>query len=735
MIDPEVSSSESATARQQFALFGRALNLLRDALALDFRSGARTLAIGGIAAAALLALWSSSLVQTAAPIVREIAASSERPVVTGLYWFGDSQSLAVGLNRMQPVAAKRDGEPDGSRAPPQLITKFAQTGERGDLRPAVQALSGLPGNNGEFLTRVQPNEVLAPGGLVAIDKNGYLLVPGTTVARESAVAPTRGIMVQPEAGSVWQIGQRQSGEARTLRISGGGAPVSAITFMPHANLVAVGALDGSLRLITTLQPSLVTGNEPAADDLTVATLRARVAAHDHAIVAIAAASAAKLPIDGADLVSLASDRTLKAWRLDPDQRLASLDLTLPDAAPEAFYAPGGLELSPDGETMVLRTASGTLYVARLGDNLGGIDGGGGATPQPPQAQQAPPVGVAAAQSRPRADHVQIIIRSGDQLDVAGRQAALDRLRGAMRLVPGTVAAFDEAALQRASDAIAKQQELALLGPRTVDEQTAQSLRTIGSPLLSIVPSPILLLDVGLPVASTATTLSLNGRRLFAAGTDCQIREVDLDPLFSTTDQNARAKVLMTMPGHGGLLTHLALSPEGEYLAASSVDRRVRIHRLAEARTLAAIPLADLATGPPCQAQRAVEVQAAKAVAQAQVLSGAISQIQTLTASMSQSCSGGARGVAPVGWTVLQSHGNNAVNALNEAKLALARGQNSDAVQYINSAQGELDALVNGLHNNCPGGASGVDPIGYSAFTSARAAVKGSLDELKRSLGS
>lgn len=92
-------------------------------------------------------------------------------------------------------------------------------------------------------------------------------------------------------------------------------------------------------------------------------------------------------------------------------------------------------------------------------------------------------------------------------------------------------------------------------------------------------------------------------------------------------------------------------------------------------------------------------------------------------------------MAPVSWTVLQSHGNNALNALNEAKLALARGQNSDAVQYINSAQGELDALVNGLHNNCSGGASGVDPIGYSAFTSTGAAVKGSLDELKRSLGS
>ncbi|MET3159985.1 WD40 repeat domain-containing protein [Bradyrhizobium diazoefficiens] len=732
MREPEISSVDPAGAKLQF---GRALSFLREGLARDFRSGARTLALGGIATAVLLALWSSSIVQTAAPTVREITVSSEQPVVTGLYWFGDSQSLAIGLNGMQSIAAKRDGELDGKRAPPQLITKFAQISAREDLRPAVQALSGLPGSNGEFLTRVQPNEVLAPGGLVAIDRNGYLLVPGSTVTRGSGDASNRGIMVQPEAGAIWQIGQRRSGEARALRISGEGAPVSAITFMSHANLVAVGALDGSLRLISTLEPALVTGNEPVADDLTAAALRARVAAHDHPIVALEAASAPTLPIDGADLVSLASDGALKAWRLNPDQRLASLDLALPEAAPEAFYVPGGLELSPNGETIALRTANGALYVARLVDDLRAslASGGGEATPQPPQTQQGP-VSVAAAQSRRRAYHVQIIIRTGDQLDVAGRQAALERLRGAMRLVPGTVTAFDEAALQRASDAIAKRQELALLAPRTVDEQTAQALRTIGSPLLSILPSPILLRDVGLPVASTATAFSLDGRRLFAAGTDCQIREVDLEPLLSTADQNARAKVLMTMPGHGALLTHLALSPDGELLAASSIDRRVRIHRLAEARTLAVIPLADLATGPPCQAQSAADTQVAKNLAQAQVVTGAISQIQRLVSSMSRSCPGGASGVPPVSWTVLQSYGDNALSALNDAKLALARGQNSYAVERINSAQAQLDALVNGLHNNCSGGASGVDPAGYSAFTSTKAAVKGSLDGLKRSLG-
>jgi predicted acylesterase/phospholipase RssA len=150
-----------------------------------------------------------------------------------------------------------------------------------------------------------------------------------------------------------------------------------------------------------------------------------------------------------------------------------------------------------------------------------------------------------------------------------------------------------------------------------------------------------------------------------------------------------------------------------------------------------------------EAQRSAEAAKAKAIAQAQVvtaqaardaarqqvLSGAISQIQTLMASMSASCPGGAHGVPPVSWTNLQAHGNYALNALNKARLALAGGRTSDAVQQIDSAEGEFNVLVNGLHNSCSGGASGIDPFGYNAFTSSSATVKGNLDELKRSLGS
>jgi predicted acylesterase/phospholipase RssA len=123
------------------------------------------------------------------------------------------------------------------------------------------------------------------------------------------------------------------------------------------------------------------------------------------------------------------------------------------------------------------------------------------------------------------------------------------------------------------------------------------------------------------------------------------------------------------------------------------------------------------------------------VARQQVLTSAILQTQAIMASASNGCSGGPHGVPPEpGWPGLQSHGNSAVNALNDAKLLLAKDQISDAVQQINSAQGELDALVNSLHQSCSGGAHGEDPTGYINYLNTRAAVKESLDGLKRSLG-
>jgi hypothetical protein len=113
-----------------------------------------------------------------------------------------------------------------------------------------------------------------------------------------------------------------------------------------------------------------------------------------------------------------------------------------------------------------------------------------------------------------------------------------------------------------------------------------------------------------------------------------------------------------------------------------------------------------------------------------VLNKAVSQIQDMMASMSKGCPGGPGGEPTVNWTTLQLRGNSAVNALNASKVAMAKGEPSHAVQHINSAEAELDALVNGAHDNCSGGAHGVDPLYYARYQSIRDSVKATLDVLK-----
>ena len=112
-----------------------------------------------------------------------------------------------------------------------------------------------------------------------------------------------------------------------------------------------------------------------------------------------------------------------------------------------------------------------------------------------------------------------------------------------------------------------------------------------------------------------------------------------------------------------------------------------------------------------------------------------SQIQDMVISMSQGCSGGAHGVPPVSWAQLQPHGNSAVNALATANLDLERGDTTDALQKINIAEGELEALVNGIHDNCSGGAHGQDPVSMNNYLAIKAVVEGRLDDVKIFLGS
>jgi hypothetical protein len=79
-----------------------------------------------------------------------------------------------------------------------------------------------------------------------------------------------------------------------------------------------------------------------------------------------------------------------------------------------------------------------------------------------------------------------------------------------------------------------------------------------------------------------------------------IREVDLERVFASVEFAASApQIAATFSGHGAQFTHLAPSPDDGYLAAASLDGRVRIHNLSHARFLQTLPFADLPTGPPC----------------------------------------------------------------------------------------------------------------------------------------
>jgi len=166
------------------------------------------------------------------------------------------------------------------------------------------------------------------------------------------------------------------------------------------------------------------------------------------------------------------------------------------------------------------------------------------------------------------------------------------------------------AVQAAREAIEKRDQLSILFDARLDTGTASALRERANLLLSILPSPLTLRRVLLPAPSTAATLSVDGRRLFTAGTDCMIREVDLEPALASALPTSTAPVITELSGHGDVVSHLALSPDGAFLAAASLDQRIRIHRLDRARRISDIPLADLATGPPCASTAPIAVLAA-----------------------------------------------------------------------------------------------------------------------------
>jgi hypothetical protein len=137
--------------------------------------------------------------------------------------------------------------------------------------------------------------------------------------------------------------------------------------------------------------------------------------------------------------------------------------------------------------------------------------------------------------------------------------------------------------------------------------------------------------------------------------------------------------------------------------------------------LSLVPLADVAFAD------------ANAVAMKK-LDDATSRLQNMVISMSMGCGGGPHGVPPVNWGNLQPHGNAAVNSLTAAHVSLAQSKTADALQQISAAEPELDALVNGIHNNCSGGCCGIDPTYFASYLATRDVVKQELGDVRDFLG-
>lgn len=117
--------------------------------------------------------------------------------------------------------------------------------------------------------------------------------------------------------------------------------------------------------------------------------------------------------------------------------------------------------------------------------------------------------------------------------------------------------------------------------------------------------PIIMAPLKLGFATAASALSRGApTSVYVGAPDCSIQELDISNITASPTGDGSITVAsvtkkLTLHGHDGPITSLAMSRSGEYLAAVSLDGRVRIHHLPSLRSLAALPFADLPTGPDC----------------------------------------------------------------------------------------------------------------------------------------
>jgi hypothetical protein len=116
-----------------------------------------------------------------------------------------------------------------------------------------------------------------------------------------------------------------------------------------------------------------------------------------------------------------------------------------------------------------------------------------------------------------------------------------------------------------------------------------------------------------------------------------------------------------------------------------------------------------------------------------LLTDTITQVQGVMQSMSLGCSGGPGGQPLVNSGALQTQGNMGLNALQNARVALANGDIATVVQQIGAGEAGVDNMINGAHNNCSGGCCGVDPAGFGGWQSTWGNLRGPLEGARRFL--
>lgn len=151
-------------------------------------------------------------------------------------------------------------------------------------------------------------------------------------------------------------------------------------------------------------------------------------------------------------------------------------------------------------------------------------------------------------------------------------------------------------------------------------------------------SPVTMTNLRLGFATAASALSRGFPLSIYVGTpDCSIQELDLSNSAESPAGDGSTAITpmirkLTLRGHGGPITRLAMSHNGQYLAAASLDGRARIHHLSSLKTLSAFPLANLPTGSGCAISATLELIPQREITRPVAQKDSAPQVQSQTRS-------------------------------------------------------------------------------------------------------